>query len=408
MFTYEVDGKQYTYDKEIGQEEAEKRVRAFNERVTQATKARTGGSYEGFFTEAGEGILSGLSKIPEGIITTGTLVSDAITGGRATDVVENWFDGIREDLGIDPEGAAGKVTEALVQFGIPGIGAVSAVSKVGRVGRILSGRVRVGARNPEIGPKNARVLGTNLSDINRQRSPFRKFRKGDKIVFEKQTKAQKLGRYATMLGAAGLADAIVSTDDTQTIGDFFDAGPTNTVDAVGMDGQERAFAKILNKLKVGVEGGVATAVLPPAFGASLKVLNKTLSARPIEGLTQLNQSVGNFAGKVLPQNTTVLDLASGMTLPLAKGIVDTSKRAIRARETQLLTQGQGAQTLPRIIGKLEALLRYRGFLDPVVARARSLINPRGLLKNCPSLLLFSALNCGSALPSFCSPPLNCV
>ena len=26
-----------------------------------------------------------------------------------------------------------------------------------------------------------------------------------------------------MLGAGGLADAIVSTDDTQTLGDFFDA-----------------------------------------------------------------------------------------------------------------------------------------------------------------------------------------
>ena len=34
--------------------------------------------------------------------------------------------------------------------------------------------------------------------------------------------------------------------------------PTNTVDAVGKDGQERAFAKIANKLKVGLEGGVAT------------------------------------------------------------------------------------------------------------------------------------------------------
>ena len=102
MFTYEVDGKQYTYDKEIGQEEAEKRVRAFNERIAQATKARTGGSYEGFFTEAGEGILSGLSKIPEGLVTTGTLISDAITGGRATDVVENWFDEYKNNESLRP------------------------------------------------------------------------------------------------------------------------------------------------------------------------------------------------------------------------------------------------------------------------------------------------------------------
>ena len=41
-----------------------------------------------------------------------------------------------------------------------------------------------------------------------------------------------------MASAAGFADAIVSTDDTQTLGDFFEAGPTNTVDAVGKEGQE--------------------------------------------------------------------------------------------------------------------------------------------------------------------------
>ena len=375
MFTYEVDGKKYTYLKEIGQEEAERRVRAFNERQANLAKARGSGSYEGFFTEAGEGVLSGLSKIPEGLATTYTLLQDSITGGRATDTVEEWFDGIRSDLGIDPEGAAGKVTEALVQFGIPGIAAASYVSKAGRVGRILQGRPKIGARNPEIGPKNARVLGTNLSGINKARDPFRKFKKDGQIVFEKQTKAQKLGRYATMLTAAGFADAIVSTDDTQTIGDFFDAGPTNTIDAVGLDGQERAFAKILNKLKIGLEGGVATAVIPPALGASLKVLNKTLSARPIEALSNFNKTVGGVAANILPKESTVLDIASGMTVPLAKGMIEGAKRSIGRREIALKQGDPNMRSLPALVGKMEALLRYRGFLDPVVARARSLINP---------------------------------
>ena len=372
MFTYEINGKSYTFSKEIGQAEAERRLEARQQRT-----AKSKDSYEGFFTEAGEGVLSGLSKIPEGIITTGTLVSDAITGGRATDTVEAWFDGIRSDLGIDPEGAAGKVTEALVQFGIPGISAASYVSKIGRVGRILQGKPKIGARNPEIGPKNARILGGRFSDINKARDPFRKFKdkKTGETVFQKQTKAQKLGRYATMLSAAGLADAIVSTDDTQTIGDFFDSGPTNTVDAVGLEGQERAFAKILNKLKIGVEGGVATAVIPPALGASLTVLNKTLSARPIEALTKLNTKAGDIAANVLPRESTVLDLASGMTVPLAKGMIENGKRAILKRERDLLDSASDVRTLPSIIGKMEALLRYRGFLDPIVARARSLINP---------------------------------
>ena len=90
-------------------------------------------STKDFLLKVGEGVLSGLSKIPEGIISTGTLVSDAISGGNATGLVEQWFDGLREDLGIDPTGVTGKVTEALVQFGIPGIAAASAVSKLVRV-----------------------------------------------------------------------------------------------------------------------------------------------------------------------------------------------------------------------------------------------------------------------------------
>ena len=130
MFVYNVDGTNYTFESEIGQEEAEKKIRALNAAAAVTKKEPR---YEGFFTEAGEGILSGLTKIPEGIISTGTLVSDAITGGNATQAVEDWFDNLREEAGIDPEGAAGTVTEALVQFGLPGITAASAITKVGKL-----------------------------------------------------------------------------------------------------------------------------------------------------------------------------------------------------------------------------------------------------------------------------------
>ena len=50
MFTYNVDGKNYTYSKEIGQEEAERRVRQFEEKVVKAQKGDPQ-EYEGFFTE---------------------------------------------------------------------------------------------------------------------------------------------------------------------------------------------------------------------------------------------------------------------------------------------------------------------------------------------------------------------
>ena len=110
------------------------------------------------------------------------------------------------------------------------------------------------------------------------------------------------------------------------------------------------------------------------LGASFTVLNKTLGARPVEGIKALNEKVGNIAGKILPENTTVLDIASGMTVPLARGMIDTAKKSIARREELLTKDPQKLTTLPSFIAKMESLLRYRG-LDPVVARARSLINP---------------------------------
>ena len=388
MYTYNIDGTNYTFDKEIGEEEARRRV-------TPAPSAgfrnrNKNPRYEGFFTEAGEGVVSGLTKIPEGIISTGTLISDAITGGNATGAVEAWFDNLREEAGIDPEGAAGKVTEALVQFGIPGLYAASAISKVGKLAtgtgkagslfrpdrfitgpgtrvtssllkrfapdtkkaltnierrrRIREGEVKIGTR--KVGETDARQLSP-LGSVNRAR--------------DIGTKSQKVGRYAVMASAAGFADAIVSTDDTQTLGDFFEAGPTNTVDAVGKEGQERAFAKIWNKMKVGVEGGVATAVLPPAFLASLNVVNRTLAARPAELLDKLSPTLGSGLGKALPtgKQTTVLDLASGFTVPLAREGLKRATASILEREQNLLTRGltgdDSVGTLAGIIGRMEAI-----------------------------------------------------
>ena len=381
MYTYNIDGTNYTFDKEIGEEEARRRVTP--KPSTGSRNQNRNQRYEGFFTEAGEGVVSGLSKIPEGIISTGTLISDAITGGNATGAVEAWFDEVRENAGIDPEGAAGKVTEALVQFGIPGIGAASAISKVGKAAkflkgtgfekplrnierrrRIREGEVKIGVKR--VGDKDARQLSP-LGSVNRAR--------------DIGTKSQKVGRYAVMASAAGFADAIVSTDDTQTLGDFFEAGPTNTVDAVGKEGQERAFAKIWNKMKVGIEGGVATAVLPPAFLASLNVVNRTLAARPAELLDKLSPTLGSGLGKALPtgKQTTVLDLASGFTVPLAREGLKRATASILEREQNLLTRGltgdDSVGTLAGIIGRMEAIARYRGFLSPEVARVRSLINP---------------------------------
>ena len=66
---------------------------------------------------------------------------------------------------------------------------------------------------------------------------------------------------------------------------------------------KKLLKKIKNKLKIGLEGGVATGVIPPVLGASLKAISTVGAIRP---------------ATALGSDFTVLDIASGFTLPAAK------------------------------------------------------------------------------------------
>jgi hypothetical protein len=219
MPDYIINGKSYFFADDIGQEEAEKVIAR-----GQQNDSSNSDTYEGFFTEAGEGVASGLANIVEGVITLPTLAVDLAAGTNATEAVENWFDETKDVLGIDPEGAAGKITEALVQFGLPGVGAASVIGKAGRVARIATGKSKIGAKRfakekarkeagEEIDPIKARELGVKYGSVV----------KGRKSAL---TKSQRAGLVARQVAGAGLADAIVATDGTQTLGDFFEQGPT--------------------------------------------------------------------------------------------------------------------------------------------------------------------------------------
>ena len=343
MATYTINNQEYYFKDEISQEEAEKRIA---ERSAPVAEPGNSDSYEGFFTEAGEGVASGVIGIGEGLVTTGTLAFDLLAGTDSTEVVEKWVDEFKENNGIDPEGAAGLVTEALVQYGLPGFGVASAVGKAGRVARIASGKSRIGVKS--VGKKDARVLGTKYGDVSRGRASA-------------LTKSQRAGLAARQISAAGLADAIVSTDGTQTLGDFFEVGPTETVDAVGLEGRDKAFEKIKNKLKIGLEGGIATGVIPPALGASLKAITTVGAIRPVTALGS---------------DFTVLDIASGFTLPAAKKSIEVIGKGIKSKKDKILTENpELLSTLDKVVGNAASLLTYGGFLDPLVARAKSLVNP---------------------------------
>ena len=344
MPKYNIDGKSYFFEKDIGQEKAEELIALQNSESSGESD-----TYEGFFTEAGEGVASGLLGIVEGVTTLPTLAFDLIAGTNSTEFVEQAFDQFKEDNGIDPEGLAGTVTEAIIQYGIPGIGAASVAGRLGRVARIASGKSKIGVKS--VGLKDARQLGQKYGNTVKGRTSA-------------LSKSQRAGVAAQQITGAFLADAIVATDGTQTLGDFFESGPTETVDTVGLEGRDKAFQKILNKLKVGVEGGVATGILPPVLGTSLTAISKVAAARPLESIAS------GALGKA-----TTLDIASGFTIPAIKKTFDVTGKALTDAKEKIYKDPTNLSTLDQIVGHGAAMLTYGGFLDPIVARAKALVNP---------------------------------
>ena len=195
----------------------------------------------GYIVSAGAGVLSGVQKAAEGIVTTGTILTDLGLGTDLTKKVEDWFDSQEvfnklEDVADDTW--LGKTTEILTQLGVPG-------------GVALKGA-------------NALLKAKNLGILN---------------------KTPNLAKF----GAAGLADAAASTKDIPTIGDFIGAGPTEQRLNQGEEGRAEAFRRLTNKFKFGIEGALGFSlfdkVLIPGAKAAFKKVIPTVKGviRDIKG-----------------------------------------------------------------------------------------------------------------------------
>ena len=79
-------------------------------------KQDTSPEQESTFQEIGEGIVSGLIGIPQGIAELGASAVDLAADTDYANDVTTFFDGVRAAGGIDPEGAAGEIAEVVTQF----------------------------------------------------------------------------------------------------------------------------------------------------------------------------------------------------------------------------------------------------------------------------------------------------
>ena len=271
-----------------------------------------------------------------------TMVGDLFQDIRQSDAVKR----VAGESGLEAEGLGGEIASIVTQFVLPAGKVAGAVEKGSRVGRL----------------KLAQIARTGKSRL---------------------TKRQKLSLLGQQAAAAGVVDTIVSTDDTEGLHDFFELAPDRSPEkVVGETALEAASLKLLDKMTIGAEAGIASIILPPVLGAAFKTVSKVGAHRPLETVTNILRRNGvdvplssggpkTFAERA--RTATVADIASLGAIPAARAGIEATTKAILKQEARILDQ-ESVGAFDNLTGKLIANLRYRGFLDPEAANLNSLIN----------------------------------
>ena len=174
-------------------------------------------------------IPSGIIKIGEGVATFGAALLDLGIDKDRVEAVEEYFDRINPFDEVAASTGIGKITELIVNIGVPGGLAFKAASGLGRA------------------TIAAQKAGTIVS------------------------KGEKARRFAQGAVGAGAAEGIAVGDvqDAGTFGDFL-GGPTE----INRD-SDSAANELMNRLKFGIEGMAFTG----AFGAAGKLVGKMREVR---------------------------------------------------------------------------------------------------------------------------------
>ena len=219
------------------------------------------------------GVASGILKIPEGVVS---LAAELIDLGADTDTaasVEEFFDKLNPFEEVAEQRAIGKLTESLIQIGVPGgIGAKLA----NKAARNLTARA-LGAKRAGMYP-NLKGKGIQMS-----------LRKAQEL-----NSKLKVPRYAAIAlgGAAGEA-LVADTEDIGTFGDMFQSGPTQLDREERDGGREDAIRKLMNRVKFGSESLLIT---PAVYGVGKSA--KAVAQRGKE-LAYSNKSFDRFLNKYI-------------------------------------------------------------------------------------------------------------
>ena len=211
------------------------------------------------------GVASGLIAIPKGFFSLGASLMDiGVNSGKAARV-EQWFDDLTEFDEKAEATAAGKITEALVNIGIPGGLAFKSASGLAKTA-MLAGKNK----------KYVKLNNPALVDAADEALELTAKGKGRQFI-------------AGAIGG-GIAEGVF-VGDAEKIGTFGDllGGPTK-IDRSDTD--PNATREILNRIKFGTEGALFTGVLSGAGTVIKKITNRN------KGLDTANSELDRWIDKV--------------------------------------------------------------------------------------------------------------
>ena len=213
------------------------------------------------------GLGSGLFKIPEGFISTGAMFYDLFNDTEKAAEVEKYFAKINPFDEMAEATAAGKITELIVNIGVPGGFAAKAASSIARAGIVASQSGRLLNLGTQAGKEAAEVIGKKLA----------------KKAAPQLTKTGKAVTFGSGALGAGVAEGIFVADveDAGTFGDLVGGFTELDRDLEGTD-YDPARA-LLNRLKFGTEGTAFAGVLGGAGIAIKKLRNSDNAGRAVDG-----------------------------------------------------------------------------------------------------------------------------
>jgi len=209
------------------------------------------------------GIGSGLFKIPEGIVSLGATLLDLGADTNKAAEVEEWFAKINPFDEAAEATTAGKITELIVNIGIPGGVAFKAGSSLAK-----------GALAAAKSGKYLKVTG----------QPGKNIAKGLKRTLQPELNARgKAIQFGTGAVTGGVAEGIFVGDveEAGTFGDLI-GGPTE-LDR-GLEGTDYDPGReLLNRVKFGTEGALFTGLLGGAGLGIRKLRDTTNAGKAVDG-----------------------------------------------------------------------------------------------------------------------------